>query len=158
MSFDILNRWTRTVMYHSEAAIDVSAAVKEAHLEGAHLEGANLRGADLGGANLEGVDLRSANLRSANLGGAYLEDAEGITPKVLQIFGSRHVVVVREYGMVTIGCHHKELAWWEEHYASVGRSEGYTPDAAAEYGDHIAACRKFMERYSLLAVPAKATV
>jgi hypothetical protein len=101
MSVDILHRWTRTVLYHSEDAADVCAAViaaresgadlRGANLGGADLRGANLRDANLGDANLRGADLRGANLWDANLGGADLRDAnlgganlggaEGVAPE-----------------------------------------------------------------------------
>jgi hypothetical protein len=75
MSFDILNHWTRAVVYHSDEAIDVGAAVKEAVSSFANLQGANLRGAYLQDADLQGANLRGANLQDANLQGAYLRDA-----------------------------------------------------------------------------------
>jgi uncharacterized protein YjbI with pentapeptide repeats len=89
MSFDILNRWTSVVAYHSEKstqreaileAVEKKADLRSANLRGADLRSANLGGADLGGANLRdaylgGADLGSANLRGADLGGADLRSA-----------------------------------------------------------------------------------
>ena len=82
MSLDIVDRYTKAVvLYHSNDAVDVAGAVKEAVGEGADLGGADLGGADLGradlgGADLRGADLRGANLGRANLGGAYLRGAD----------------------------------------------------------------------------------
>lgn len=47
MSFQILDRWTSKVIYTSETADSMSAAVKEANLSGANLSYADLSGADL---------------------------------------------------------------------------------------------------------------
>ena len=71
MSFDILNRWTSVVAYHSEKSTQ-REAILEAVEKKADLRSANLRGADLRSANLGGADLGGANLRGANLGGANL--------------------------------------------------------------------------------------
>ena len=67
MSFDILNRWTRAIAYHSESASDVRAAVLEAINSGADLREADLSGAYLSGAYLRGAYLRGADLRGADL-------------------------------------------------------------------------------------------
>ena len=149
MSFDILNRWTKALMYHSEDCSElgptvIQAIAKRAYLQGAYLRGAYLRGAYLRGADLQGADLRGADLRGA----------EGITAKVLQIGGSRDWIVVRQIGHITIGCEHHPLIWWEEHYAAVGRREKYTDQEIAEYRAHIATCRAWMELYGLLEIPA----
>jgi hypothetical protein len=82
---DILNRWTRAVVYHSESAQTIAEAVaeaverranlSEANLSGAYLSGANLSGANLSGAYLSGANLSGANLSRANLSGAYLSGA-----------------------------------------------------------------------------------
>jgi uncharacterized protein YjbI with pentapeptide repeats len=67
---DILNRYTKAVLYHSDTADTIAAAVVEAAASGADLRGADLRGADLRGADLRGADLRGADLRGADLRGA----------------------------------------------------------------------------------------
>jgi len=87
---EIVNRYTRTILYTSETADSIVAAVVEAvsqgadlgdanlgdaNLRGAYLGDADLGGADLRGADLGGADLRGANLRGADLGGANLGDA-----------------------------------------------------------------------------------
>ena len=36
-----------------------------------------------------------------------------------------------------IGCHHKPLAEWQQHYKAIGRVNGYTPAQIREYGAHI---------------------
>ena len=68
------------VLYASETASDLRAAVveavgKKANLYEANLRGANLRGASLREANLDGANLYEANLDGANLGGANLGGA-----------------------------------------------------------------------------------
>ena len=159
---EIIHRYNVAVLYSSASAADIRAATEEAakqgaDLRGAYLIGAYLEGAHLEGANLIGVNLIGANLRGANLIGANLIGVKGITPKVLQILGSRHPVIVRSYGHITIGCHYKPLGWWEEHYRAIGRTEGYSDIEVEEYGEHIAACRRFMERYSLMVDPQEQT-
>jgi len=156
-----------------EGAYLVGANLGGANLVGANLVGANLVGANLGGANLEGAYLEGANLGGANLGGAYLEGAylrganlvganlrgaKGITPQTLQILGTRHALIVRDYGRIEIGCHSKTLAQWEKHYTKIGEAEGYTAEQIEEYREHIASCRKFMERYKLLEKPKEQAV
>jgi hypothetical protein len=84
--FEILHRYTSALLYRSESATDLRAAVveaaargadlRDANLRDANLRGANLVGANLWGANLGGANLRGANLRGANLGGANLGDAD----------------------------------------------------------------------------------
>ena len=88
MKYDILNRYSGTVLFSAEidAAADaperalkrlaVLAALKDgADLRYANLSGADLRYANLSGANLSGADLRYANLSDANLRYANLRDA-----------------------------------------------------------------------------------
>jgi hypothetical protein len=85
VSFDILHRYTRAVLYSSVTADTVKAAVEEAckaridladaNLAGAYLADANLAGANLAGANLAGAYLADANLAGANLAGANFDGA-----------------------------------------------------------------------------------
>ena len=75
MSIDIIERWTRAVLYHSENASDIRAAVLQAIKAGANLSGANLSYANLSYANLSGANLSGAYLSGANLSGANLSDA-----------------------------------------------------------------------------------
>ena len=68
------------VLYPSETASDLRAAVveavgKKANLRGANLGWANLDGANLYEANLDGANLYEANLGWANLDGANLYEA-----------------------------------------------------------------------------------
>jgi hypothetical protein len=35
--------------------------------------------------------------------------------------------------IIGVGCMRKTAAWWDEHYAGVGRKEGYTPAQVEEY-------------------------
>jgi hypothetical protein len=80
MSFDILNRWTRAVAYHSEKSTQreaiLEAVEKKAVLRDADLRDADLRDADLSGAVLRGADLSDADLSDAVLRGADLSDAD----------------------------------------------------------------------------------
>ena len=105
---EILNRYTRAVLYSSATAETIAQAVVEARQSGAclsradlsganlsgaclsradlsgaclsraDLSGANLSGADLYGANLSGANLYEANLSRANLYGANLYGAKGL--------------------------------------------------------------------------------
>ncbi len=179
MSVEILKRYTRAVLYSSKTAQTIAEAVVEAvsrranlgganlegaNLEGANLEGANLEGANLGRAYLEGANLGGANLGRANLEGAYLEGANlegakgllpnGIVP--LQIGGNRHWLIVQKPGHIKIGCEDHDVAWWEEHYAAVGRREHYTEKQVLEYRRHIQYAKEWMDRNGVLEpAPAK---
>jgi hypothetical protein len=73
---DILNRWTRAVVYHSESAQTIAEAVAEAVERRAYLNRADLSGAYLSGADLNRAYLNRANLSDANLSGAYLNRAD----------------------------------------------------------------------------------
>ena len=132
MSFDIVNRWTQASVYHSVDCSDLQAAVTEAIAQGA-----NLRDADLQGANLQGASLRGADGL-----------LNGVIP--LQIGGSKHWIIVREPGYITIGCEHQPVEWWEEHYAAVGRKQYYTAQEIKEYLRHIEYCRKWMTANGVL--------
>jgi hypothetical protein len=88
---EILNRYTRVVLYSSATAQTIAEAIaecrkkadetasradlSEADLSGADLSGANLSGANLSGANLFEANLSRANLSRANLSGADLSGA-----------------------------------------------------------------------------------
>ena len=52
---EILNRYTKAVLYTSATADTIAAAVLETRTRGADLSGADLRGADLSGADLRGA-------------------------------------------------------------------------------------------------------
>ena len=71
-----IKNFERIVLYASETASDLRAAVVEAVGKKADLGGANLHWADLGGANLGGANLHWANLGGADLGGANLHWAD----------------------------------------------------------------------------------
>ena len=131
------------------------ANLRGANLQGADLRGANLQGADLRVAYLEGANLQGADLEGANLQGADLEGAKGLLSKPvtpLQIGGSRHWILVRQDGYLTIGCVHKPLAEWEERYEAIGRLEHYTDAEVQEYRAHIAHCRAWMELHGVVNV------
>jgi hypothetical protein len=76
MSYDIIHRYTRAVLYHAVEATTLREAVVAARDVGAYLRGADLRGAYLRGAYLRGADLRGADLRGAYLRGADLQGAD----------------------------------------------------------------------------------
>ncbi len=75
----------------------------------------------------------------------------GIVP--LQIGGTLDWIIVREVAHITIGCMHETVEWWEEHYAAVGRKEGYTDSEVAEYRAHIAHCKSWMDAQGVLRLP-----
>jgi uncharacterized protein YjbI with pentapeptide repeats len=90
MSFEILHRYTQCVLYKSETADTIAAAVikavsnraslnganlNRASLDRASLDGASLDGASLDGASLDGASLYRASLNGANLNGASLYGA-----------------------------------------------------------------------------------
>ena len=66
------------VLYPSETASDLRAALVEAVGKKANLRGANLREANLRGANLGGANLREADLYEADLGGTDLASGSPI--------------------------------------------------------------------------------
>jgi hypothetical protein len=119
------------------------ANLSEANLRGADLREADLRWADLSGADLSGADLREADLRWADLSGADLSGARWNNAAVASAVGapwhfglSRHAAIVHD-GKISIGCMTETVEWWREHYAAVGRKEGYTDAETAEYGAWI---------------------
>ena len=130
------------------------ADLSGANLSRADLSGANLYRADLSGANLYRADLSGANPYRADLSGADLSGAKGLLNGVrpLQISGSSHSVIVRTPGFIAIGCEHHEVAWWEEHYAALGRREAYTEAQLLEYRKHIQYCKEWMQTNGVLEV------
>ena len=136
--YEIKNRCTDEVLYRSDVANDVKAAVEEAvsagaNLSGANLSGANLVDANLGGATLAGANLSGANLVDANLGGANLtganlsgatlagahladatiRDGEKISLTPICISGLRWPVAIFDASM-QIGCRwHTLIEWWK---------------------------------------------
>ena len=137
--FEIVERYTRALLYRSETASTAREAVIEAVKTGANLAGANLAGADLTGAN------------------GLLPN--GLIP--LQILGTKHGLIVRKPGCLQIGCHLKPLVEWEETYELIGRGEGYSDQQIAEYRSHIAHARSWMESHGVVdveqEVPAEAS-
>ena len=163
--FEIISHFNNTVLYKSETATTAIQAISEAVSQAANLRGADLRGAilvgaNLGGAKLVGANLGGANLVGAKLGGAKLVGANlggatGLLSKPvipLQIGGSRHWILVRQDGYLTIGCDHRPLAEWEERYEAIGRVEHYTDAEVQEYRAHIAHCRAWMELHGVVNV------
>ena len=134
---EILNRYTKAVLYTSATADTIAAAVLETRTRGADLSGADLSGAYLSGANLSGAV-------------GLLPD--GIVP--LQILGTKHFIIVRSPGMITIGCKHHEIAWWREHAVALGKTENYTPAQITEYAAHIEYCAAWMKSYGVDEVAA----
>ena len=161
---EILNRWTKAVVYRSEKSDLIGTAAKEAILTGADLTGADLTGADLTGVDLAGADLTEADLTGADLTGADLTGADlteaDLTGAVLtdavlrradlsnsncgtalgdflRITGTRHPICAIDEGNVSIGCMRNSLAWWREHYSAVGRNERYSAEQIEEYRLHI---------------------
>lgn len=142
---EILHRYTKAVLYKQETAADIAEAVIAAALSRANLIEANLSRANLSGANLSRANLSGADLSRADLSGA-----AGIVPTPLQILGTRHALIVFDYGKVEIGCHHFSIQHWEAHFEAIGAKENYTAQQIEEYGEYIALCRRHMERYGLL--------
>jgi len=153
---EILNRYTRAVIYTSTSAETIAQAVVEAarvranlsyadlsyanlsyaNLSGANLSYANLSGANLSGADLSYADLRGADLRDADLSGAKTDAATKMDRWSLVIVGSRHAITATDR-LVAIGCQRHSLDWWLENYGTVGSESGYSPEEIEEYGGHL---------------------
>ena len=73
---DIVHRYTKAVLYHSDTAQTIVEAMTEARKKDANLQGADLWCADLHGANLQGANLQGANLQGADLWCADLQGAD----------------------------------------------------------------------------------
>jgi hypothetical protein len=73
---EIIHRYTKAVIYRSDAETLTGADLTGADLTGAVLTDADLRGAVLTGADLTGADLTGAVLRGAVLTGAVLTGAD----------------------------------------------------------------------------------
>src|SRR5690349_19997990 len=154
---EILDRFTRAVLYSSATANDIATAVAEAvksraYLSGAYLSGANLSRADLSGAYLSGADLSGAYLSGAylsraDLSGAYLSGADLIGAQhVLRISGGRHDIVVSDTGVVSIGCHDYPIERWLGSYKVIGHTENYGPEEIDDYADRLKLVANWMSR------------
>jgi uncharacterized protein YjbI with pentapeptide repeats len=71
---DILNRWTRAMMFRSETADSVGAALLEALKTRANLTHADLTGADLTHANLTDANLKRATMPHGETWEQYLSE------------------------------------------------------------------------------------
>ena len=123
--FEIISYYNKTVLYKSETATTAIRAISDAVSQAANLVGAKLG--------------RATGLLS-----------KPVIP--LQIGGSRHWILVRQDGYLTIGCDHRPLAEWEERYEAIGRVEHYTDAEVQEYRAHIAHCRAWMELHGVVNV------
>ena len=63
----------------------------------------------------------------------------------LYIQGSVHPITVSSHTEVLIGCKKHTIGWWVDHYAEVGKGEGYTEAQIVEYGALLAAVKVWME-------------
>jgi Pentapeptide repeats (8 copies) len=92
MKLDILNRWTKAVLYTADInppdgateGEKLGLAVMAADLSGANLSDANLIRANLSGANLIRANLSGADLSGANLSDANLSDANLIRADLIR--------------------------------------------------------------------------
>lgn len=63
----------------------------------------------------------------------------------LYIQGSVHPITVSSRTEVSVGCKKHSIGWWIDHYAEVGKGEGYTEAQIVEYGALLAAVKVWME-------------
>ena len=133
MSIVIKHRVTGAVLFESQTATSLGAAVIEAVAASANLRYADLRYADLGSANLGSANLGSANLGSANLVGTTCLSVTGLP--------SGHAILapLPEGWRLTIGCWSGTVAELRELIASDDDDDW--PDAE---GDQIAERRPML--------------
>ena len=129
------------VLYASETASDLRAAVVEAVGKKANLRWANLGGANLGGANLRGANLRGANLRGARCSSVLAEKCDRI---LTASSGSGYqMVFVRHPDGISVhaGCHDFEsIAKAREHWRE---GKGHDPK-------HLADCLSALDHLTAL--------
>ena len=89
-------------------------------------------------ANKNRANLAGANLTGANLTGANLDRV------VVTIVASRHVITAYA-DRVEIGCHSKAIGKWLDCYENIGAEAGYSPEAIAEYGQHLRKIKAMMD-------------
>ena len=107
---DIVHRYTKAVLYHSDTAQTIVGAVVEANLHGANLHGADLYGADL-----------PPNYRIASLSfGGWSITA---TPTETRIGCERHPneawLSWGPYAPEIAAMHPNAVAWWTRHREAV---------------------------------------
>ena len=66
----------------------------------------------------------------------------------LYIVGTKHILCIPSQGIIKIGCIEHPVAWWEEHFRSVGRAEGYSKAEINEYRNYIALAKYWMRLYA----------
>lgn len=145
MTIEILNRYTGAVMFASETADNIAAALIEAARNRANLYEANLSRANLYGADLSGANLYEANLYGADLSRAKTEGAT-IPAWRLVIPASRHVITAYP-DRVLIGCQSRTINAWLRLYVEIGRREGYDDAAIEEYGGKLRMIKAFMDAH-----------
>ena len=97
-----------------------------------------IRGGEIRGGVIRGGVIRGGEIRGGVI---------GTTP--LQIQGTRHFCYATpnphtgeiELG---IGCHIHQIEKWREEYTEIGKTQGYSPEEIAEYGEYI---QLFAKRY-----------
>ena len=62
----------------------------------------------------------------------------------LYIVGTKHILCIPSQGIIKIGCIEHPVAWWEEHFRSVGRAKGYSKAEVNEYRNYIALAKYWM--------------
>ena len=55
----------------------------------------------------------------------------------LFIAGSRHSLTNCKHGFINIGCKEFTFEYWKQHFKTIGKIEGYTPEEIEEYGLYI---------------------
>ena len=62
------------------------------------------------------------------------------------INGSQHTVTYVGNGKISIGCHTKEISWFNENYERLGKRENYSNDQIKEYKIYIDLAKTFYKK------------
>ena len=64
---------------------------------------------------------------------------------VLYIQGTKHSITVNTADIINIGCKSFSLAYWQEHFKAIGKTEGYSKKQIIEYGLYFKLISELLE-------------
>lgn len=70
-------------------------------------------------------------------------DENVVLSRTFHLVGSMHSITYTGNGTLSIGCHHKQISWWQKYYKAVGKKANYTDEEIEEYRKYIELAKQF---------------
>lgn len=104
--------------------------------DGIVTSGGEVSGGVVWGGVVSGGEVWGGEVRGGEVWGGVVSG--GVFSKTaLQIQGSRHFVNISRPNHIRIGCHEYSFDHWKENFKEIGRTQGYSKEEIAEYGQYI---------------------